>query len=166
MQHAFNNASDVRDFVLAGNATITLESQKTGTWFTYKVRQATGRDGRPSSRWFVSLMNGLDNESSFAYIGLLDCGTKFASLLDPRTPLCFRQTAKSRVGADAPSVRGFTYFWRSISEGKMPCSMTVRHEGKCGRCGRKLTVPESIDRGIGPECATHVGHSHEMRRAA
>ena len=32
---------------------------------------------------------------------------------------------------------------------------TVRalHSGCCGRCGRKLTVPESIDTGLGPVCA-------------
>jgi hypothetical protein len=27
------------------------------------------------------------------------------------------------------------------------------HEGKCGRCGRLLTVPSSIESGIGPECS-------------
>jgi hypothetical protein len=30
------------------------------------------------------------------------------------------------------------------------------HEGKCCRCGRKLTVPASIASGIGPECATKI----------
>ena len=148
----FNNPSEVRDFVLAGNATITLESQKTGAWFTYRVRQATDRAGEPTSRWFVSLMNGPDNESSFCYIGLLDIGARMNGMLDPNGPIQFRQTAKSRIGADAPSVRGFVFFWNAISSGKMPCNMTVRHEGRCGKCNCKLTVPESIDRGIGPEC--------------
>lgn len=27
--------------------------------------------------------------------------------------------------------------------------------GRCARCGRKLTVPASIHRGVGPECAKH-----------
>jgi hypothetical protein len=27
-----------------------------------------------------------------------------------------------------------------------------QHTGKCGRCGRKLTDPQSIARGIGPDC--------------
>jgi len=31
--------------------------------------------------------------------------------------------------------------------------LVVRHEG---RCGRTLTVPESIERGIGPECIKHA----------
>jgi hypothetical protein len=28
----------------------------------------------------------------------------------------------------------------------------VWHEGSCARCGKKLTVPESIESGFGPEC--------------
>ena len=34
--------------------------------------------------------------------------------------------------------------------------LEVWHEGRCGRCNRALTVPESIASGIGPECAKHV----------
>jgi hypothetical protein len=30
------------------------------------------------------------------------------------------------------------------------------HEGYCGRCGRELTVPESIERGLGPQCARRM----------
>jgi hypothetical protein len=33
----------------------------------------------------------------------------------------------------------------------------VYHEGRCGRCNRKLTVPESIETGLGPECASKLG---------
>lgn len=79
------------------------------------------------------------------------------NFLAPLGPIQFRQTAKAKITAEAPSVKGFVFFWNAIAAGKMPCSMTVRHEGKCGRCGRKLTVPESIDRGIGPECAGKMG---------
>ncbi len=155
----FNNAKDVREFMLAGNATITLESQKTGAHFTYRVRQATDRDDKPTNRWFVSLMNGPDNENSFAYIGLLDSGARSANFLDPNGPVQFRQTAKSRVGPEAPSVRGFVFFLSAIAAGKMPCSMNVRHEGRCGCCNRKLTTPESLDCGIGPVCAERMGMS-------
>lgn len=30
--------------------------------------------------------------------------------------------------------------------------LTIYHEGRCCKCGMPLTVPESIDSGIGPEC--------------
>ena len=154
----FTDAKDVREFVLAGCATVTLESERTGAHFTYRVRQAKDRETeKPAQRWFVSLLSGPNNESDYVYLGLIDFGARSANFLAPTGPLQFRQTAKAKVGPDAPSVRGFTYFWKAITEGKMPCSMVVRHEGKCGRCGRTLTVPESLDRGIGPECAGKMG---------
>ena len=41
-----------------------------------------------------------------------------------------------------------------LSEGKsLPEGYEVRSSGTCMRCGRKLTVPESIDQMVGPECA-------------
>jgi hypothetical protein len=142
--HHLHTAHDVATFTLAGNATITLESEKTHHHFTYRVRRAEGT----AKRWFVSLLNGPDNTANFVYVGLVDAVTG---------QLAFRQTAKAKVSADAPSVRGFKYFWNAVSTERMPKDMIVRHEGKCGRCGRKLTVPESIDRGIGPECAGKLG---------
>jgi hypothetical protein len=30
--------------------------------------------------------------------------------------------------------------------------MELWHEGRCGKCGRALTVPESIESGLGPVC--------------
>ncbi len=30
--------------------------------------------------------------------------------------------------------------------------LVIYHEGKCCKCGMPLTVPESIDSGIGPDC--------------
>ena len=38
----------------------------------------------------------------------------------------------------------------------LPANVTVWHEGKCGACGRKLTVPDSIKSGIGPVCAARA----------
>jgi hypothetical protein len=42
---------------------------------------------------------------------------------------------------------------------KMP-NLEIWHEGRCGRCGRKLTVPESIHNGYGPECIHLIGSHH------
>ena len=33
----------------------------------------------------------------------------------------------------------------------------IMHEGRCCRCNRTLTHPDSIKTGIGPECAKHFG---------
>jgi len=96
--------------------------------------------------FFVSLLSGSSNEEDFSYLGII-----------PKDdPLSFRLTAKSRAGEQAQSVVAFRWFWKQITAGRLPGSMSVWHEGRCGRCGRTLTVPESIASGFGPECIQHV----------
>jgi hypothetical protein len=144
--HGAHNATDVhprrlvtaeavKEFMFAGNATVTLKSEKTGNRFTYKVKSKN-----KGAVYFVSLMTGPDNESSFGYIGFIK-GGEFV-----------HHRAKSQIAADAPSVRGFKWFHAHIETNDMPLALEVWHEGRCGACNRKLTVPESIERGIGPEC--------------
>jgi hypothetical protein len=137
----FTLPQDVRKFVLGGNAVFTIESVGTGTRFTYKVRASDTREV-----FFVSLLSGSDNEADYTYLG-----TIFAS-----DPLTYRHGRKSRVGADAGSVKAFEWLWRQVSAGRLPATVGVWHEGRCGRCGRTLTVPSSIESGFGPECITHV----------
>jgi uncharacterized metal-binding protein YceD (DUF177 family) len=60
---------------------------------------------------------------------------------------------KARIAATAPSARAFDWFWRNLSRGvSLEGHVDVDHMGKCGRCGRPLTVPESVRSGFGPEC--------------
>jgi hypothetical protein len=132
-------AEKVLRFALAGNATFTIVSLKTGTRFTFKVR---AKDERMS---FVSLLTGSDNENDFSYLGTI--------FSDSRT---FRHGRKSRITEDAPSSRAFAWFWSKLLGGALPETMEFHHAGRCGRCGRKLTVPESVETGLGPECATRA----------
>ena len=70
-------------------------------------------------------------------------------------------TAKSRVKADAFSFRllnrVLARIWDDGLGAVEAAGYKVHHEGKCGRCGRKLTTPESCLRGIGPECWALMG---------
>ena len=68
----------------------------------------------------------------------------------------FAWTGKSKVSQEAPSFIGFDFCFKALSAGSMR-GFEIWHEGKCGRCGRKLTVPESIACGFGPECIGMVG---------
>jgi hypothetical protein len=143
----FTSPTDVRKFVLGGNAVFTIESVGTGTRFTYKVR-ASEDEGTRAGRgvFFVSLLTGPDNAADYSYLGII-----------PKDdPMSFRLTAKSCAGEQAPSVKAFSWFWRQVSAGRLPATVGVWHEGRCGRCGRTLTVPSSIESGFGPECITHV----------
>ncbi len=70
----------------------------------------------------------------------------------------FRLTKASKLSIETAPVKAFLYFYNAVVvAGQLPGTLEVRHEGSCGRCGRKLTVPASIDAGIGPECAGKLG---------
>lgn len=129
----------VREFVLAGNATLTLVSNATGARFTYKVHR---RD--VTTPYFVSLLRGPDNNLDYQYLGYLK---------EVNDDVHYWHGVKSKIGRDAPSARAFIWFWQRVRDGRLPESLEIWHEGRCGRCGRKLTVPESLARGIGPECS-------------
>lgn len=129
----------VVEFAQAGNATLTLVSRKSGERFTYKIQES-------DNGWlfFVSVLTGSDNETDYKYLGCLRNGQ-------------YKHGGhKAKVGADAQSAKAFGWFWGQIHANNLPDTVEVWHEGRCGRCGRKLTVPASVERGIGPECATRM----------
>lgn len=135
----FTDAATAKEFTLAGRALITLKSQKTGEHYTFRVKKTDNAE-----RWFVSYLFGPDNESSYRYIGLIDQDG-------------FRLTGKSALPADSLPVRAFKYAWGHIDERKVIApNLEIWHEGKCGRCARTLTRPDSIQRGFGPECSTRI----------
>lgn len=136
-------AEAVVKFALAGHAFLTVVSRKTGNRFTYRIDAPVKDDKRDLSSdfRFVSVLTGPDNTSSYKYFGYVRRGVYFFG------------TKKSKVTEDAPSVRAFDWLWRKVSAGVLPADVEVWHEGRCGRCGRQLTVPESVASGFGPECA-------------
>jgi len=142
LRRAFDNAADARNFMLSGCATFTAVSKTTGTRFTFRVSQPKNERGSATAPHFVALMNGPDNESNYQYLGVVRNRTDYA------------HGHKSRVSPDAPSARAFAWvFDQLVARDTIPPALEVWHEGRCGRCNRKLTVPSSIARGLGPECA-------------
>lgn len=126
------NSAAIKTFITAGRAVFTLQSVKTNTHFTYKVEAA-----REGNTLFAKVLTGPD---TYTYAGILtDRGVK--------------QTKGSKIGAEALSVKGLDWFLSHMDSELV----IFRHEGRCGRCGRALTTPESVDRGIGPECAEKMG---------
>lgn len=139
------NCADIDQFMFAGNATFTISSRKTGAHFTYKVSQAKDNDGL----WFVALLTGPDNDSDYTYLGVVRIRIEGRA---------FMLTKKSRFGEDVACVKAYRFLMSQLTtKTELPECLEFRHEGHCGRCGRTLTVPESIDRGIGPECWSKMG---------
>ena len=138
------DAATIQKFATAGKARVTITSKTTGKSFTLKFTKAGGTQ----DLFFVSLLTGADNERNYSYMGLTG-----SNVTEP-----LRRTAKSALSCDAPGFRAAEYFIRKVlREGAVPEALEVRHEGACGRCNRTLTTPESIDRGIGPECWGKMG---------
>lgn len=133
-------------FLFAGNATVTFRSVKTGTRYTYKISAMKDRvTGEVTpGKYFVSLLTGADNENDFTYLGMI---------ADKR----FFTTRASKMNMNSAPVKAFNWAVQQLVEGYMPQDMEVWHEARCGRCGRKLTVPESVATGFGPDCAEIVG---------
>jgi hypothetical protein len=142
----FTTAAAARAFLLGGNATVTLLSVKTGTRFTYKIRANDEGDVH-----FVSLLSGPDNESDYSYLGRIDA--KGRLWVGRRVPQA------GDISEDAPSAMAFRWAWLRLLQDILPDTLEIWHEGRCGRCSRKLTVPSSIASGFGPECAGKVGFS-------
>ena len=126
--------------LLAGNATFTVRSLKTGAHFTFKVKTPKGDNA--GKIHFVSLLTGTDNENNFSYFGFIKAG------------VFIHGGAKARVGMDAPSVRAFQWVWNRVDS--LPEGVEFLPACSCMRCGRKLTHPTSVEMAIGPECATKM----------
>lgn len=133
---------NIKSYILGGKSTFTLKSARTGAHLTFKVRQP-----KPDAPHFVSVMTGTDNESSYTFLGTVFNGADY------------RHGRNSRIGTDAPSAQAFVWLWRNVTaNGAIPVDgAELLPSGKCCRCGRTLTTPESIAAGIGPECAGRLG---------
>ena len=145
MTGTLNTPADALSYMLAGNATVTFRGRTDR--FTFKITaprdKETQKVDRNSDFRFVALMNGPDNESSFQYLGYIRRGVYFHG-------------KRSKIGRDAKSAKAFTWTYGKLLRGKFPAGLEVWHEGHCGRCGRKLTVPSSVASGFGPECQQHI----------
>ena len=129
-----------REIITAGKSTVTFRNSKTGNRFTFKIVKPRRND--QSCPHFVKVLTGNDNENDYSYLGTIFTNGNYS------------HGRKSRISADAPSAQAFTWLWAHADN--LPGTLEIWHAGSCLRCGRKLTVPESIESGYGPECIKSV----------
>ncbi len=133
-----------QQFLLAGEATFTIESPN-GEHRTYRIEKVEANDRWPES-YFAKTLTGPDNTSDYTYLGKLDTFTGQVGT-----------TLKSKQWEGTMHLRllnrVLARIWSNDHAAYEQHGFKVHHEGRCGRCGRALTVPSSIESGIGPECA-------------
>lgn len=139
----FGSMAAFRAFALAGNATFTMVSKRTGERFTYRIRKPDA-----DKPYFIQLMNGPDNTINYAYFGLM-----FGKGKDSDFESYRHGGVKAKVSKTAPSVMGFEWLIRNVMNEQALDQVEIWHQGKCGKCRKALTVPESIASGLGPVCA-------------
>ena len=141
MNHKLTGPDQIAEYVLGGRGIATIRSEATGTRFTFKF--GVPRDPKPGGRIpiFVRLLVSPEN---YQYIGCIWRGDD---------GLSYSHKRGGHIGENAPSIKAIKWFLKCIEHRVVPKQLSVYHEGVCGRCGRRLTVPESIESGIGPVCA-------------
>lgn len=125
-------------FVMAGKATFTVENPKK-KHYTYQIKFS-----KKINKYFVYLLTGPNNENSFTYMGML---------INSHV----KMTQASKYSLESLPVKVFNWVMSIIESGKsLPNGYFLEHNGSCGRCGKKLTTPESIKMGLGPICRSKM----------
>ena len=124
------NNSYAMKFIFAGNSTVTFLNNETENRFTYRIKKA-----KDSDLFFVSVLTGPEQ---YSYIGTVFNGI-------------YKHGKKSNF-TGAQSEKVFSYVLSKLITESLSECIEIWHEGKCGKCNRPLTVPSSIETGIGPEC--------------
>lgn len=145
-------------YIEAGNARFTVRSKKTGVRLTFRAArpkedndhestarpawQRGGQQSRARPIW-ISVLTGQDNVSQYEFLGTIWPSANGYSI---------KRSPKSRITENAGSFIAMVWLCRALNGASNIEQAEVWHEGRCGRCGRVLTVPESVESGFGPEC--------------
>lgn len=139
------NKDKIEQFMFAGKAIFTIRNNETGNRFTFRVMKPKKMK---DDIYFVSVLTGGDNNSMYSFFG---------TIFDKSDAKKIRfgvSAKKAKISLDSQSIKVFIWFFNTlISPKQFPPQIQIWHEGVCGKCGKKLTVPESIDIGLGPICA-------------
>jgi hypothetical protein len=154
MPHPISTPAEARTILLAGDATFTVVSAKSGSRFTFNVSEAPANPRFPRSgpAWFAKVLTGPENTTDYTYLGML---TANAAGEMPT----LRLTKASTLGADSAPVKGLGWLFDVIRRDDVAAwaRAQVWHSDSCARCGRALTTPESVAARLGPECRRVLG---------
>ena len=143
MQHP-NSITSLK-FFTAGRACFTVDNGKDGAKHKYYTFLIKRREfSKDKIRYFVFLLTSPDD---YSYLGQLN----------PSSLYC-HTTKKSTLTPSSAPFKAINWALRLVKENiTPPVRSLIIHEGRCARCGRKLTVPASIAAGFGPQCAQRLG---------
>ena len=122
--------------IASHNGKITIASP-TGNHRTFSIKtQKVDSNFAPGKR-VVALLNGPDNQSDYCGFGFISNNGQDINVWKKKQGGIFDQYAKMLLNPDKYQELGAEYLF----------------SGTCRMCNRELTVPSSIESGIGPICA-------------
>lgn len=148
---------NILEFMFAGRSTFTVYNEVTDSRMTFKIEKLPDRKKQNKNDpniWFIKYFTGTDNYKHYSFLGSVKVVDK--------TKLEYKHSRKSKFEPDARPVLSF--MWLLDNHDKLPEEIHFYHEGICGRCGRKLTVPESVESGYGPECWKMIGARRQLAK--
>jgi hypothetical protein len=146
----------------AGDVRVTVTERGGGDHITIRFKAILdNREGEGRNWLRVPL-----NEATHVFIEVPNASGDWPDKIGvfyPRTGKFFEDT-----NADPERIEAATLAARWLNEGEERKPRVGNHrlqeESYCGVCGRLLTDPESIDRGIGPECfGRQTGSHHQVK---
>ena len=143
-----NGSNVILNFVMGGNSTFTVRSVKTGVRYTFKISKPDFEqkpwEPKKQEMHLVKVLIGQDNENDYLLFGKI-VNNEFSLT---------KKAKEQGITYETGYVIAIMWVLKNLFAGVEPKNTEIWHAGRCGRCGRKLTVPESIEIGLGPECAT------------
>lgn len=119
------------------NGTVTINNPATGNHRTFKVSTVQNKNSGLYGKRIVALLSGPNNEHD--YVG-------FGFVTDQGDIKIWKKKSGNKIW--------HTYRDMLLNPSKwMDKGVEYMVEGHCRMCNRTLTVPESIESGIGPVCA-------------
>lgn len=145
MENLITGNKEIFQYIFAGNSTFTIKNTKTGNRLTYKIKKSPYTyQEHQNVPYFVRVLTTPD---TYTFLGTI--------FFNQNGKFTYKRSIKSRIFSDSSSNRVMEWFLDVLSNNTIPKQIEFWHCGKCCKCGRKLTVPESIKSGIGPECAKY-----------
>lgn len=128
------------------NGCITItnpNSKKDRNWETFRIRtQKADVKFAPGQR-IVSVMRGPSNDDKGDWMG-------FGFVTDRGINVWYKKR-----GSDQ-HFETYANMLMNPKEWQEQRGLVYKYEGRCRKCNRRLTVPESIDSGIGPVCGARI----------
>lgn len=130
-QISSEHLADLPKLLIAGNALLTFQSRATGNHLTFHIVEAVEKG------LYKVYHKG-------KVIGLIHSKL-------------YQFEIYPKAITFTPAQDGFAWIWKyCVFPEQLDKYLIIYNEGKCVRCGRTLTTPESVSMSIGPECAKQM----------